>query len=492
MLTDVDLQQIAILRKIREEKKANQTQFKIEEYLFKEQVSFVKDEARRATACNSVRSGKTTSCAADLVDTCLRFPGTTSLYITLARSSAKKIVLPELRKIIEAYKIPAKINLADLTIDFENKSHIFLSGANTESEIEKVRGLSNVALAYIDECQAFRAHIKELVEDILTKRLYDTNGRLRLIGTPGPVLSGYFYDICNSSTWNHHHWTMLQNPWLQVKSGLTPQQIIEQDCLTRGVPITHPAIQRECFGRWVYDPDSLLLHYEEATNHYEELPPGKYTYILGVDLGTKDSDSLSLLGFRDNDPTTYLVEEYVTANQLTDELGAQIKKMMEKYEIFSFPTDTGGLGLKVAEDLRARYGIPLEAADKKEKMANYRLLDNALRNGTFKAKKDSRFAQDCNILEKDNDKSTPEKIAVKGHSDSVDSALYAFKLSPAYSYTPKLILPARGTTEYDLEQERVLFDHHQAQLEKQRAMKDGEPTWQTDDRGIPPWLKFDE
>ena len=78
----------------------------------------------------------------------------------------------------------------------------------------------------------------------------------------------------------------------------------------------------------------------------------------------------------------------------------------------------------------------MEPADKLGKIANYGLLNNALRTGRFYAKKDSRFAQDCNLLERDRDASTPERTVVKGHSDAVDSALYAFRESPAYGYSP--------------------------------------------------------
>src|SRR5437899_3259744 len=144
--------------------KAKETpKFIIEDYLFKEQLDFVKDSSRFATAVCSVRAGKTVSCAADLIDTCLKLPGTTGLYITLSRTSAKKIIWADLRRIIRKYKIDAAFNETDLSVKFSNDSLIYCSGASDETEIEKFRGLSNVALCYIDECQAFRSHLKELV-----------------------------------------------------------------------------------------------------------------------------------------------------------------------------------------------------------------------------------------------------------------------------------------------------------------------------------------
>ena len=453
----------------------------------------MQDEARFATAVCSVRAGKTTACAADLIDTALKMPGTIGLYITLARSSAKRICWPELLRINRDYNLNGFPNIAELTLTFPNGSIIYLLGANVETEIEKIRGLSNVALVYIDEGQSMRQFIRMLVEDVVTKRLYDTNGRCRMIGTPGPILAGYFYECSHNETWSNHSWTMHQNPWLLKKSGLTPDELIAQDCLRRGVTLDDPSIQRECFGRWKLDPNSLLLNYNPEINDYDDLPSGNYTYILGIDLGLRDADSLSLLGWTENSPITYLVEEIVTPNQLTDDLAKQILGLKKRYNIAGYPTDAGGLGLKIVEDLKSRYGLPLVAAEKLGKMANYKHLNNALRNGNFKAKRGSRFAGDCNLLEVDYDKSTSDKIVVKGHSDSIDSCLYGFRMSPAYAWTPPPPKPKPGTQEFEREQAETLFNHHVQVLERQRQNKEGEGmNWQTDDQGIPSWLKYQD
>lgn len=449
--------------------------FNIQDFLFKEQLDFVKDPARFATAVCSVRAGKTVACAADLVDTALTQPGTIGLYITLARSSAKKIVWPDLRKIVNDFKLNGlcSFNQTELSITFTNGSRIFCSGANTEEEIEKVRGLSNVALVYIDESQAFRSHIKELVEDIIIKRLYDTNGRCRLIGTPGPIPSGYFYDAAHSSKWSHHAWTLHKNIWIEKKSKLSVEQLIQQDCDLRGVTIDHPSIQRESFGRWVLDKNSLLLEYTSEHNHYESLPTGNYHYILGIDLGFNDSDALSVLAWSESSPITYLVEEIVTANQLIDSLMNQISDLNRRYPFSKIVADTGGLGKKIIESLKVRYPIPIEAADKTGKMAAYAILKNAMNRGHFKAKNTSRFSQDCSLLEKDIRKSTPDKIIVKGHSDAIDSALYAFHFSPAFTYQAPIPTTRIGTFEWgNEEQERMHRLEYERVKQEQSVARD--------------------
>ncbi len=466
----------------------------IDEYLFPQQLAFVRDPARFADAVCSVRAGKTEACAADLIDTSIQMPGTNQYYITLARSSAERIIWPVLKKINTAYGLGFVPNEAKLTLKSPKGSTIYLMGANDESEVEKIRGVSDVALIYLDESQAFREHIEGLVNDIVVKRLYDLNGRCRMIGTPGPVLSGYFYQCSQSTGWSHHHWTMFDNPWLFKKSGKTPQELVDDDCKRAGVTIDHPSIQRECFGRWVHDPSSLLLQYNREINHYETLPDDVYTYILGIDLGTKDADALCLLAYSPASPVTWLVEELVTPNQKTDDLAAQIRGLQAKYGDMTMIADTGGLGLKVVEDLCFRYGFVIQAADKKGKMGDYRFLNNALRTGLFRARSCSRFAKDCGILHRDNDKSTPDRIVVKGHSDAVDAALYAFAESPAYDYKPPKFIAKPGTPEYLKEQEEL---HKQSLIEKikrEQALTDGGPAvgkFYKDQNGRDPWHSWD-
>lgn len=465
--------------------------FRLEDFLFKQQLALATDPAKFATAVCSVRAGKTVTCAADLISTALEKPGVTCLYITLARSSAKRIIWPDLHKINRDFVLEGISNESDLSFKFPNGSIIYCSGASDATEIEKFRGLSNVALAYLDESQAFRAHIKELVEEILIKRLYDTNGRLRMIGTPGPIPSGYFHDASQSSAWSHHAWTLHDNPWIERKSGVTVAQLIQQDCERKGVTLDDPSIQRECFGRWVLDSNSLLLQYDARRNDYTELPTGNYTYILGMDFGYEDADAFSVLGWLEGSPHTYLIEELVAEKQTYEQMVENFDRLYRKYAFAKIVADPGGGGKKLIESLKQRYPIPFNVADKLGKIANYGLLNNALRTGRFFAQRGSRFAQDCNLLEKDKDKSTPERTIVKGHSDIVDACLYSFRESPAYGYVPPIQKPKPGTPEYEKQIQEELFEHHLKKFRKEQENRDGqEINWEMDLSGVPPWQQW--
>ena len=465
--------------------------FKLNEFLFDKQIALAKDTARFATAVCSVRAGKTVTCAADLVYTSINKPNIVSLYITLARSSAKRIVWPDLHRICEQFHVDAEFNESELSITFPNKSVIYCSGAKDASEMEKFRGLSNVELVYIDESQAFRAHIKELIEDILIKRLYDTNGRLRLIGTPGAIPAGYFYEASQSIKWSHHAWTLHDNPHIAKKSGTTVEALIQQDCDRKGVDINHPSIRRECFGEWVLDTNALLLEFT-AKNIYTTLPCGEFTYILGMDFGFEDADAFTVIGWQHGSPNTYLVEELIAEKQTYEQMVANFDKLYKKYSFAKIVADPGGGGKKLIESLKQRYPIPFNIADKLGKIANYGLLNNALRTGRFLAPTNSRFSGDCNLLEKDFDKSTPEHTVVKGHSDVVDAVLYAFRESPAYSYVPPIPKPQKGTPEYDRDFADEMFKHTLSQLKRQAEMKDGQGmNWHDNDNEMAPlWNRW--
>lgn len=432
--------------------------FQLEQFLFDKQKQFVFDPSPFKTAVCSRRSGKTISCAADLIHSAQVNPDTIQLYITLARTNAKKLIWPELLKLNRMYNLKGEPDNTELSIKFPNDSIIYASGAKDRAEIEKFRGLP-LKKVYVDECQSFRDHLASLIDDIIGPALIDYAGSLALIGTPGPIPAGYFHDCSVTSTsWSHHAWTFWDNPFIAQKSGMSHQELLDRELKRRGVFVDDPSIQREWFGKWILDSESLLLHYSHEKNHYEQLPASKWNYLMGIDLGFVDADAIAVLAWNETDPSTYLVEEKVCSKQGLTELVQEIEKVRSKYDISKLMIDEGGLGKKLAEEMRRRHHLPVQPADKARKMENYSFLNDALRRGHFKAKHDSRFAQDSYLLEIDREKSTPDRIKVKDtfHSDIIDAVLYAFKESPAFTYQAPVVKAPKGTPEWSKQIETEL------------------------------------
>ena len=437
--------------------------FNITSFLFNEQLAFVEDPAPFKVAVCSRRAGKTVACAAHLVHTAINNKDSTCLYITLSSVQGKRIIWKEFKKIIQNFKLPVKTNDSELSLTFPNDSTIYVVGANDASEIEKFRGMA-IKLCYIDECQSFRSYIKELIDDIIGPALIDYAGNLCLIGTPGPVPTGYFHECAvTSENWSKHHWTFWQNPHIATTSKMSHQQVFDRELKRRGLQSTDSAIQREWYGKWVLDSDSLWIRYDAKKNHYEQLlPHTKYNYVIGVDVGFEDADAISVLAWSEQDPNTYLVEELITTKQGLTPLANQIKDLQKKYDAASTVMDFGGLGKKMGEELIRVHGVPLEPAEKTQKMEHAEFLNDALRTGRFKAKSSSRFAQDSYLVEIDWDKTTAERIVLSNryHSDIIDSVLYAYRKSYSFTYTPPMPdKPRWGSKEWAEQQSKDSFEY---------------------------------
>lgn len=428
-------------------KRANQPVFSIEEHCFDKQRAFILDPAKFKTGVCSRRAGKTEACAADLFDSALRYPGTNSLYITLSRTTAKRIIWKCLLGLRKKYAPDAKLDAIELSITFSNGSTIYCSGAKDESEIEKFRGMA-LKKVYIDECQSFRPYIQQLIDDIIVPALYDYDGSLVLIGTPGPVCAGYFYDASHGPGWSHHKWTMLDNPWMKIKSGKEPYEILAAERERRGVTEGDPTYRRESMGEWVQDVESLVYRFNPVKNNFYMVPKGRMEYIFGVDIGYNDADAIAVLGYSYEDKVCYLVEEVVKDKQNITQLVEQINLLREKYKPVRMVMDAGALGKKIQAEIQQRHSIPLEAAEKTRKLEYIELLNDDLRTGKLKTLPGSKFEQDTYLVQWDRSTPAKPKISDTYHTDIGDAVLYAWRECKHYLFTEVVEKVSPNSTRY--------------------------------------------
>lgn len=439
--------------------------FNIRDFCFPQQLAFIEDPRRFKVADCSRRAGKTVGIAADLIDTARQHPGMACLYITLSRLNAKRILWPDLLKINRDYNMGGKPHETELTLTMPNGHIIYLSGAKDKSEVEKYRGFP-LKKVYIDEAQAFRPYLQELVDDVLAKSLYDFNGSLALTGTPPPIPVGFFHDCVHSKSWSRHSWTMFENPYIKVKSGRDPMELVLEDCERMGVGINDPRIQRECFGKWTIDLTSLVFKYNQELNDYVDLPTTLDNFVIGVDLGNDDADAIGVIGWATHSTDSYLVHEDIQRKQGITELAGKIAALIEKYNPLSVVMDTGGLGKKIAEEIRKRYSLPIKAAEKSRKFEYIELLNDAMRTKRFYAKRGSVFAQECGLLEWDRNKSSGDRLVVSGafHSDICDAVLYGFRESMHWLEQPAKPAIELGSAAWQAMQEEEMVEAIKANI----------------------------
>ncbi len=461
---------------------------------FPHQNAFILDQSRFIDAQCSRRAGKSSGLAIKFFNTMNKYSSATCRYLALTGDSARDIMWPVLEELDEKYKIGLKFVPSRLTVIAPGGGKLRLYGADMKNFVRRLRGNKSPGTA-VDEAQEFGSHLEYLVDDILTPMMVDfPDAWLALTGTPGPVPIGYFFEVTKQKKhgYSHHEWTLLNNPYLP-----NPEQFLQDLILQKQWEANHPTLLREWRNNWVLDLESLWIRYKSDVNHFVELPKHvhQWNYILGIDIGWKDADAYCVLAWSEQDPSTYLVEEIVVAKQDITSLRNKIQELQGRYSFHKMVIDTGGLGKKIAEELKGRYGIPLEAADKQRKQENAEILNDALRLGNFKARSDSRFAQDSYLIQIDWDKSSPDRIVIKKkpHSDIIDAVLYGFKESPAYHYVPSKVRAKPGTEEYNKEQEELHVQAAMDQVQKAKNIQNDKNqygTWNKDKKGIPDWNKW--
>lgn len=458
--------------------------FDLAQVCFPRQLPFALESARFSTAVCTRRSGKTTGIAAKLLSVAKQKPGCVALYITKSRINAKRIFWRIVKQMAADYALLAsEPSEAELRISLPNGSEIYLAGCVDETEIENFRGLP-IGIVVLDEAQSLPAFIERLVDEVLAPALMDYNGQLVLVGTPGPVPVGYFYSQATSPKWAHHSWSVFDNPYIEQKSGRTPEALLEEELARRGVTAEEPSIQREWFGRWVLDTNALVFRYSEALNHID-VPPKCQHHVLAIDLGYVDADALAVLGWNDDSPNLYLVREKVTNKQHITPLAAQVRALYDEFQPLAVVCDFGGLGTKIAMELQDRTGLPIEAAEKPRKLEHIELLNDGLRTGTFKAHRTSRFAQDCLKVEWDRKNPEKPKISARFHSDVCDAVLYGWRRCQQWLYKEPPKLPKKLGEEGYAEE---VLKRAQEQEEAQMAAEFEANQREKDEREDSAWL----
>lgn len=420
-----------------------------------QQLAFILDRSRYKVACCSRRAGKTTACAILLLQYALEKADSLCLYITLTRLSGKRIVWRRLLKLNQQYQLGGVPNRSELVIEFPNGSEIRVMGCKDESEADKIRGIDPAPrLVVLDESQAFKDYVQELVEDALEPMLLETKGTLVLIGTPGRVRSGYFYEACRSATppllerlnvqppqndnaadedearavprqWSVHYWTIADNPFID--------DVVDELVKLRrrkGWTSDHPTYQREYLGRWVTEHDALVYKYDPERNGYTVLPDvsgPEWRCVIVVDQGFVHFDSIGRLWHRPRHAGIWLEEVHHEQKASAGDLVIAAKKAWTpvKGRCVKMFWDEGGGGKKVAEDAR-KLGLPVEPAEKPAKIAGIELTNTALRTGCLQVPLDGQAASDAARVTWD-PKARGVKLSERYHTDVWDIPNYGLR-----------------------------------------------------------------
>jgi hypothetical protein len=356
---------------------------------FGPQAEYVDDPARLLVLRAGRRGGKSHGVGAKLIKAVVNTPGAVALYLTITRKNARRILLPAIRKIIRDNNIPHRFNKTDLEFEFIGGGTLILGGIENDEEIEKWRGMAYVMVA-VDECQSIPSdRLRTLHHSVLRPALADHKGCLTFSGTPGPVPVGYWYELSGpDSVRPVRNWTMLDNPHMP-----DPAQELADIREENGWTEESPTYVREYLGLWLLDMDALVYPYEASRNRVPELPtrtssgaivdPSQWRYVLSVDVGSVHATAFVVVAAHPALSEDYIVHAEKMLNMRTDLMAARIIELRKRYP-GAVVMDTQGIGKKHADEIRSRYGIPVEAADKADKQSGILIVRDRLLSGQLK------------------------------------------------------------------------------------------------------------
>jgi hypothetical protein len=172
-----------------------------------------------------------------------------------------------------------------------------------------------------------------------------------------------------------------------------------------------------------------------------------WQFVLGVDFGYNDECAWTVLGWdpRDAERRVWALESFKLPRLLTDEAAEETAKLCAKYGLWYVVGDTGGLGKPYAEEWNRRYAgreyehdgnrvtlPPMEAADKREKLAHIRLLNTEMQTGRFRVYRPAceELSGEILVLPWADPRREKEDPGFANHC--ADSCLYAFVKATAY------------------------------------------------------------
>lgn len=415
------------------------------------QAALILDVTDQVVALCSRRAGKTSAARLKLIKTACERPGTVSVLVAPTRGQAKKLYWQDLQKDLRDLDVGFEYNATELIVRLPNGSEIWLAGAATTADIERLRGFK-FALVIIDEAQVIRDDVlRRLVEDVLQWALVDHQGQLLVLGTPPPVPVGWFVERYTGLDakgkevlgWSRHHFTIFDNTKMPGGQKAVTAYL-EKIKRERGITEGTPTYRREVLGELVLDASQLVLNAfdgELSVYHPNELPAGTPTVVMGVDIGYQDADAIADLGRFAASNDLWLVEEWEETHQTEEQLGEHIKAHSERWLPVAKVADTGGGGRKTVAGISQRLGLTIEAAHKPSVVEQMQRLNDELRarggdgKSRLRVPANGLFARDAIRLAWEPGK-IGQKVARHPHSNIIPATSYAYSRISRYFAGP--------------------------------------------------------
>lgn len=380
--------------------------YKLTKTLYKEQREIFEDPNRYLFAICSRRVGKSTLASRLLVADAL-IPNHRGLYIGPKATHAKGIGLKMVLDLLENMKyvrikgsqtftanfstIEYRVHTdpGGAEVEFNNGSTITFRGNSKTGEADNYQGFK-YTFCVVDEVQS-QCCLDYLLNQILSAAMTDIKGSKQLlIGTPPRIPNTYCEKLwtMKDNVYSKYHWDMSKNPYLENDV----ETEIEIACKKAGVNKDSPFIQREYYGKFVYDTEALIFKdYKLYDKIPEDFIPTKVW--IGVDWGYVDDNAITVTAVDYYNKKAYVVYDRSFGRVDTDEQEIEVQKayyfgldFLKKYRIpnaennvcIVCDTNQPALALKIR-----RTGLPIIEAYKPEVVPTIESLATDMRTKVY-------------------------------------------------------------------------------------------------------------
>ncbi len=316
---------------------------------------FVFDPDRYISLLTGRGAGKTTAQLMRFIRRMVRTVDANCLFLAATRQSAERLIWRDLKRLLAKLRIKATFSEATLTCELRNGARLMLFGCDDKRDIQKLRGITYHEVG-VDEVSSINAELlRELIDEVIGPRLV---GALCLIGTPGKVLEGQFYEATRPNGtlhrpykdrdaldddgnplyadfvgWSSHGWTVRDGAAHGIAAMVEFLAIALLNKTKNSWSDTNPYWLREYEGQWIMDESVQVyafrpyLSVEDASQRglapgtpwnmwdpkrdhrgFAILPEGitDWAYATSVDIGWKDAVAIETYAFSYTHPSRTL------------------------------------------------------------------------------------------------------------------------------------------------------------------------------------------
>lgn len=344
------------------------------------------------------QAGKTYLIALWLLVGALIVPASVNVYLALTKESAKRAIWPELLAVGRALGIEeACFKLHGGVVSLPNGSVVLVMGTDDRATIETWRG-SKLNRVAIDEMGSQPPEwISYMVREIVWWCIMRHEGAIALLGTPGLLADGYWYDLTKPELRDDpalHAWTVYENPGIPHAP-----EFIDETLKINGWTRETPQFLREVMGQWVSDATARVYPYDDAIHGDDALPDrngdgyiipaSSWHYTLAASVAHPERVGWAVLATNAAIDGVWVVEgdaALADPDQHAEHIAARLEHYRERTPEGRVlcVIDPGELGAEHVAAMRVRHRIPATPADSAARKSSIRVCRGALMSGAVR------------------------------------------------------------------------------------------------------------